>query len=593
MRKTNTLIRTIALCLVVCLSFTLALTGCKKNEPEYSYYSEYIEESGNGDSQTGDSNQTVVTSQSTQTGNSAQGNAQNDAKVVNNCYVTGRRIAVEPVKFTIMIRDHSSGLAKYKDSAFQKYVEQEFGIKLEFKDIKIASVSESTTLAYSASNSMPDMFWGMANTKTLHVPQIKAKNVVNLTPYIEKYAPNVKQMFKEVPDTKYLTTFDDGNTYYLPMYRDQDNYSWKYFINKTWLKNLGLNMPKTTDEFYNVLKAFKTQDANKNGNANDEIPLIIASGEPGVGQIPLSLFSPFGLYSYTNAWCVDSKNNVQYAFATEEYRNGLRFYNKLYSEGLLYNAFRGATYKQIKQWTGSSLQTVGVFAANNYTEAVSDESFASNYMVMNPIGSNGSGKWINTPFEDVWADWFVMTKNCKYPEIAMRLLDWLYSEEGTLTALYGPKGTYWNYDASGNVTFDKSKIPSGKTVNEYCYSLTPGYPIPHYLSASLVAKMEKANSANQSAAAVAYNQQIAAMLKPNSIESFPQIYLTNDEIKDLKDNMKSEAISYQWEFIGGTKSLDNDWEKYKNRLEKLGLKNDTTIQQNGYNRYIAWKKNNS
>ena len=105
MRKTNTLIRTIALCLVVCLSFTLALTGCKKNEPEYSYYSEYIEESGNGDSQTGDSNQTVVTSQSTQTGNSAQGNAQNDAKVVNNCYVTGRRIAVEPVKFRRPVKE--------------------------------------------------------------------------------------------------------------------------------------------------------------------------------------------------------------------------------------------------------------------------------------------------------------------------------------------------------------------------------------------------------------------------------------------------------------------------------------------------------
>ena len=37
-------------------------------------------------------------------------------------------------------------------------------------------------------------------------------------------------------------------------------------------------------------------------------------------------------------------------------------------------------------------------------------------------------------------------------------------------------------------------LNSGKTVNEYCYSLTPGYPIPHYLSASLVAKMEKASS---------------------------------------------------------------------------------------------------
>lgn len=593
MRKTNTFIRTIALCLVVCLSFTLALTGCKKNEPEYSYYSEIIVEDGQGNSQTGgDSTQTVVTSQAGGSTQSGQQTTENDAKIVNNCYVSGRKIAVKPVEFTVMIRDHASGLAKYNDSAFAKYVENEFGIKLKFTVVNIAAVSEKTSLAYAASNAMPDMFWGMANTQSLHIPQIKAKKTVNLTPYIEKYAPNIQKMFKEAPDTKYLTTFDDGNTYYLPMYREQDNYSWKYFINKTWLKNLGLNMPKTTDEFYNVLKAFKTQDANKNGNANDEIPLIIASGESGVGQIPLSLFAPFGLYSYTNAWSVNSSGKVEYAFATEEYRNGLRFYRKLYEEGLLYNAFRGATYKQIKQWTGNSLQTVGVFAANNYTEGTTDESFVNNYMVMNPIGSNGSGKCINTPFEDVWPDWFVMTSKCKYPEIAMRLLDWLYSEEGTMTALYGPKGTYWNYDASGNITFDKSKIPSGKTENEYCYSLTPGYPIPHYLSESIVAKMSKAKTSNQSAAAVAYNQQITAMLKPNSVESFPQTYLTNDERQKIKGTMKTEAINFQWECIGGTKSLDNDWDNYIKRLEKLGLKNDTSIQQNGYNRYVAWKKNN-
>lgn len=598
MKKTNTIIRTIALCLVVCLSLTVALTGCKNNEPEYSYYSEYIIEEGQENTQTNadtpNTTTSTVTNSSTQQGNQSGQTTQNDAKVVNNCYVSGRRIAVEPVEFKVMIRDHSAGLANYNDSAFAKYVEQEFGIKLKFTVVNIAAVSEKTSLAYAASNAMPDMFWGMAGTQSLHIPQIKAKKVVNLTPYIEKYGENIKKMFKEAPDTEYLTTFDDGNTYYLPMYREQDNYSWKYFINKTWLKNLGLNMPKTIDEFYNVLKAFKTQDANKNGNA-DEIPLIIAAGEAGVGQIPLSLFSPFGLYSYTNAWSVNSSGTVQYAFATEEYRDGLRFYRKLYQEGLLYNAFRGATYKQIKQWTGTATQQVGVFAANNYGEGTTAESFEKNYMLMNPISESGNGKWINTPFEDVWPDWFVMTSNCKYPEIAVRLLDWLYSEEGTLTALYGPKGTYWNSDSSGNISFDTSKIPSGKSASEYCYSLTPGYPIPHYISSSLASKILAANGANQTTAETLYNQQVSAMLKSNSIESFPQIYLTNEEVDKFNQggDLKSEAISFQWEAIGGTKSLDNDWDNYIKRLEKLGLKNKTSVQQNGYNRYVAWKKNNS
>ena len=44
------------------------------------------------------------------------------------------------------------------------------------------------------------------------------------------------------------------------------------WINKTWLENLGLEMPTTTEEFENVLKAFKDQDPNGNGVA-DETPL--------------------------------------------------------------------------------------------------------------------------------------------------------------------------------------------------------------------------------------------------------------------------------------------------------------------------------
>ncbi|MBQ7726693.1 MAG: extracellular solute-binding protein [Clostridia bacterium] len=600
--------RTGSLLLALCMGITLFTTGCKKSPEDTSdEYSYYVIDPGsttvnNGSGGSGNNDNAGTTSDGTnatasQSGNTASqstGKSGSSNEVVNNCYVSGTRIAKDPVEFKIMIRDHANGLAKYNNSAFATYVKENFGITLKFNVVSIGSVSEQTSLAYAGNNSLPDMFWGMAGTRSLHTPFIASGKVVNLTPYIQKYAPNIQKMMKEVPDAKYLTTFDDGNTYYLPMYRDQDNYSWKFFINKTWLSNLGLKMPKTTNNFHDVLKAFKEKDANKNGSTGDEIPLVIAAGESGVGQIPLSLFSPFGMYAYTNAWCANNSNKVKYAYATEEYRNGLRFYHKLYEEGLLYSAFRGATYSQIKQWTGKSVQTVGVFAANTYSEATTDDSFLNNYMVMNPIGTSGSGKWLNTPFENVWPDWFVMTKNCKYPEIAMRLLDWLYSEEGTLTALYGPAGKnrYWEYDSKGNIVLHKNNIPSGKTVNEYCYSMTPGYPIPHYLSASLQAKIQKASASSESAAAKAYGQQLKTMYASKSVKGFPQVYMTNKELASISGDYKSEAITWQWNFIGGTASLDNDWDAYLKKLNKLGLEKDTATYQKAYNRYLTWQKNN-
>ena len=41
------------------------------------------------------------------------------------------------------------------------------------------------------------------------------------------------------------------------------------FINKAWLDRLGLEIPTTVDEWYEVLKAFKEQDANGNGMPDD------------------------------------------------------------------------------------------------------------------------------------------------------------------------------------------------------------------------------------------------------------------------------------------------------------------------------------
>ena len=45
------------------------------------------------------------------------------------------------------------------------------------------------------------------------------------------------------------------------------------FINKTWLDNLGLEVPTTLGELKDVLIAFRDNDANGNGDTTDEIPL--------------------------------------------------------------------------------------------------------------------------------------------------------------------------------------------------------------------------------------------------------------------------------------------------------------------------------
>lgn len=109
---------------------------------------------------------------------------------------------------------------------------------------------------------------------------------------------------------------------------------------------------------------------------------------------------------------------------------------------------------------------MGVFAATGWSEGVSAENYLAHYTVMPPLkgpaGADSTWSYVDT--EKIWPEWFVVTKNCQYPEIAVRLADYFYSTEGTTVALYGPPGANncWNYDKNGKYVPNYSKMPAAK-----------------------------------------------------------------------------------------------------------------------------------
>lgn len=158
----------------------------------------------------------------------------------------------------------------------------------------------------------------------------------DLTDDIDKM-PNVKKMFDDDPDVKRSVTMLDGKIQVLPS--DKKGY-WpktvsRMYINKQWLDKLGLSVPTNWDELYNVLKAFKTQDPNGNGQA-DEIPMdFISPGTGGFGDFqPVILLGSLGL-SYTTSdgyggsgyYVQDGKVGT---FLTDDrYKTLVEFLNKL------------------------------------------------------------------------------------------------------------------------------------------------------------------------------------------------------------------------------------------------------------------------
>ncbi|MFS6554331.1 hypothetical protein VPJ68_02290, partial [Parabacteroides distasonis] len=104
--------------------------------------------------------------------------------------------------------------------------------------------------------------------------------LIPLNDLIAEHAPNIQALFKKYPALEAMCTSSDGNIYALAgWWGDINDYVPDYlYIRQDWLDNLGLEMPHTIDELYDVLTAFKEQDANGNGDPSDEIPLATKAG---------------------------------------------------------------------------------------------------------------------------------------------------------------------------------------------------------------------------------------------------------------------------------------------------------------------------
>lgn len=569
-----------ALALVLALIMLTSLCACGR-QPTTSiiYEDEIIYESNaprdNSDGSTSDGN----TSGDTGTNGNNSGSTGGKTEVINNCYTSGTKIAKDKITFKVLARDYTGGQCNFANSDFAKYVEKNLNIKLEWTTCVQSEVSTKLTLAYASSTNPYDLYMGVAPSG--HTAYIQQGKLTKLNSYIDKYGTNIKKVFKEYPEAEYICTAEDNGIYMLPFVNDRQNFCDLLYVNKTWLKAAGKSIPQTTDELRDVLAAFKKKYPSKT-------PLVCTSD---AGQdVGPSVFGMFGISTYHNWLYIDDSNKVQFAPIANEYRDGLRYFNGLFSAGLLSFASGESDVKAL-----TDADKVGMVLCDSPDMAFSADKFNANWTMVPVLNANKGGTWSNVKYENTWAEWFIVTKSCKYPEAAVRLCDWLYSTEGTLIASYGSEGNYWT--RSGNkVTLHNDKIPSGKTAREYGYTLTPGYCLPKCVGGDYN-KLEivNAKSTPESIMSSSIDTLKANLIEPKAQQKyyFPHLtYLQSESAKlaELGD-YNQYVYDMRKQFITGTKSVDSDWDSYVNTV-KSSYKMDTrlSVVNTAYKRFCAWEK---
>jgi putative aldouronate transport system substrate-binding protein len=391
---------------------------------------------------------------------------------------------------------------------------------------------------------------------------------------IREHAPNISRYLQERDDFRKIATAADGHMYYVPFIPDGEAAT-GWFIRQDWLDALNLPVPKTVDEYYNVLKAFRDGDPNGNGKA-DEIPFFHRS-------------PAFGVYFLLSLWDADKDFYVEdgkivYGPLQPSYKIGMANLAKWYEEGLIDKEIftRGSKARDIllaDNIGGSTHDWFGSTAGYNTTLA--DKVPGIRFMPIAPPASI-SGKVAEYDYRDTVRSvgWGISAAN-KHPVETIKYFDFWFSEEGRRLMNFGIDGeTYTMVD--GKPQFTEELLSSANVVATLKEQYGAQIEIGFHQDFEYEKQWE-----NPIAAAGADEYIKNGYIVKRRI---PVMNLTVEEqkrITELKGPIETYRIETGQKWVLGAESVEDGYDKFVEQLKSMKVDELLDLYNQAYARYLA------
>lgn len=526
------------------------------------------------------------------------GEKNNVATTTNEAYVMDKNlnppgefpVCKEKITLTVGIPKDAL-VTDYDENLYTKALEEKMNCDIEFVYLPstVAEAKQKVELMIAADGKdLPDIIVNVPMEDSSILRYGSRGFIKSLNQYYDNSAYYLNDVLKAETNLKDMITMADGNIYVIPRYQKilQNELGYRMWIYKPWLEKLNLSEPKTLDEFYNVLKAFKEKDPNGNGLA-DEIPFIGATsgGENWFCDFIAAAFQPIDIQSN---YLYPENGKIKAAYVEPEYKEALKYLNKLCTEGLLSpSSFTsdGAQTRQTIQ-NPSGVQ-VGCFTSMAPTYLINATDRAEGYDILAPLTQdNGTGYAVYGA--SIPTNSFFITKNCQYPEAAFRLGDIMMSEEMSIWNRFGKKGTDWvepeegdhgMFESMGYKAKIKPILAWGSPQNSYWQQGAPAYR-GYELACATVD-----SGSNIYETRIAEHLQSYLDKKPK--EYITKIIYTEDEINainEIQQNITSYRKDSVARFIIGDWDIESGWEDYLKEMKAIGVDEMLDIVQKAYDR---------
>ncbi|MFS0726593.1 extracellular solute-binding protein [Paenibacillus sp. 1P07SE] len=496
-------------------------------------------------------------------------------------------IVAEKTKIQVLMLGNPN-VEDYKTNEYSKWLEEQTNIEVEWEVAQPSDGEQILNLAL-ASGDYPDVILNFGVSPSKMMVYGGQGVFLPLNDLIDTYGYGAKQMYESVPGSEEVITAPDGNIYGLPRV-DMNPHSMtpqRMWIYTPWLEKLGLEMPETTEEFYEVLKAFKTQDPNGNGIA-DEVPLA-ASTNGWFAQIDDFLMNAFILNEKgnDNNYLLINDGVLDVNFNKPEWKEGLLYLHRLYSEGLLMPESFTQDNTQLKRLAENpDVPILGAFPKGVVTEVVMlNGDRWSDYKTVPPLtGPDGLKITPYKPFP-IHQGQFIVTSACEDPAVCYRWGDMMMTEEFTMRGINGRPGEEWREAEPGELglngeqgTWMKLQVYPG-VQNVYWANQGPMVQ-PAPMRAGLVVNKGELAQVLFEEATTKYFPHASAedqVVPPLTFNEEQAV-----EIADLQQTITDYVVETMTRAITGDIDIEKEWDSYLQQLENLNIERFVELKQEAY-----------
>lgn len=513
--------------------------------------------------------------------NKKEGAASEDYKLENISFPLKEEV-------TLKFMTQSSPLAPSdpNEKLIYQRLEEDTGVHIDWKNYTSEAFIEKRNLALS-SGDLPDAILDAAFDTYDILKYAEDETIIAVEDLIDEHMPNLQKVLEERPEYRTMITAPDGHIYSFPWIEELGVDKERIqviggipWINVEWLDNLGLEMPTTTEELKEVLLAFKNDDPNGNGEA-DEIPMgaIINDWD----QDPHILLGSFGLGDTPDHVVVTEDDKVVFTAAEEGYKEQMNYLNELYELGLIdEEAFEQDWNKFIAKGSDDRYGLYFTWDKGNVT------GMGEEFQVLPPL--EGPSGEVNVVQMNGGVGFdrgrMVITSSNKNLELTAKWIDQLYEP---MQSVQNNWGTYGDNEQQNIFELDEAT------------GMLKHLPLE---GSAPVELREKTNIGGPLAILDEYYEDVTTMpddaawrldllhehIVPhiNNEKYYPHVFYSLDEADELS---KIEADLYEYvnrkraDWIKNGK-VEEEWDDYLEELDRLNLESWLQIRQEVYDRSL-------